>query len=726
MAILLGVILFSFCTAMAQPPSGIHWSKNGNGYYTYANGEISYNNLLDNSKLVVINKKQLTPVGSDIPLSVRNFFFSNDESKLLIYTNSKKVWRYDTKGDYWLLNLNDQSLKQLGKGKPASSLMFAKFSPDDKKVAYVSDYNIYVEDLATNKIQALTNGGNRKKINGTFDWAYEEEFFCRDGFRWSPDSKQIAYWQLDAKITRDHLMINNTDSIYPFAMPVEYPVAGQKPSPFKIGVVSLTTNKTKWMNIPNDTILETYLPRMEWAANSSELIVQHLNRRQNQTAILLCESNTGKVTSIYHEEDSAWIDLQQEWDQKYSYGGWDWIEKGTEFLWSSEKDGWRHIYRISRDGKKIKCITNGKYDVMSLAAIDEKNGFLYFEASPDNATQQYLYKVKLDGTGVAIRVTPANQIGSNIYSMSPTGAFARHKFTNYYTPEVTEWIKLPDHTSIDGGKVNKAILTADKSKSNIEFFKVTTSENVTMDAWLVKPNKFDSTKKYPVVFYVYTEPWGQNVRDEYGIADNYLYDGDMSADGYFYISIDNRGTPVPKGREWRKSVYKKIGQVNIRDQALAAKEILKWKYIDSSRVAVWGWSGGGSATQNLMFQYPEIYQTGIAVAGVANQLTYDNLYQERYMGLPQEDKTGFIKGSPITYAKNLMGNLLLIHGTGDDNVHYSNMEMLVNELVKNGKQFQMMSYPNRTHSISEGSGTFQHLSKLYTNYLKRNCPSGAK
>ena len=726
MAILLVVILFSFCTAMAQPPSGIHWSKNGNGYYTYANGEISYNNLLDNSKLVVINKKQLTPVGSDIPLSVRNFFFSNDESKLLIYTNSKKVWRYDTKGDYWLLNLNDQSLKQLGKGKPASSLMFAKFSPDDKKVAYVSDYNIYVEDLATNKIQALTNGGNRKKINGTFDWAYEEEFFCRDGFRWSPDSKQIAYWQMDAKITRDHLMINNTDSIYPFAMPVEYPVAGQKPSPFKIGVVSLTTNKTKWMNIPNDTILETYLPRMEWAANSSELIVQHLNRRQNQTAILLCESNTGNVTSIYHEEDSAWIDLQQEWDQKYSYGGWDWIEKGTEFLWSSEKDGWRHIYRISRDGKKIKCITNGKYDVMSIAAIDEKNGFLYFEASPDNATQQYLYKVKLDGTGVAIRVTPANQIGSNIYSMSPTGAFARHKFTNYYTPEVTEWIKLPEHTSIDGGKVNKAILTADKSKSNIEFFKVTTSENVTMDAWLVKPNKFDSTKKYPVVFYVYTEPWGQNVRDEYGLADNYLYDGDMSADGYFYISIDNRGTPVPKGREWRKSVYKKIGQVNIRDQALAAKEILKWKYIDSSRVAVWGWSGGGSATQNLMFQYPEIYQTGIAVAGVANQLTYDNLYQERYMGLPQEDKTGFIKGSPITYAKNLMGNLLLIHGTGDDNVHYSNMEMLVNELVKNGKQFQMMSYPNRTHSISEGSGTFQHLSKLYTNYLKRNCPSGAK
>jgi dipeptidyl-peptidase-4 len=719
-------ILVSCITLIAQPPSGIHWSKNGNGYYTNSGAEISFTNLTDNSKIVVITKKQLTPEGSEKPISVRNFFFSHDESKLLIYTNSKKVWRYDTKGDYWVLNLNDNSLKQIGKGKPASTLMFAKFSPDDKKVAYVSEYNIYVEDLSTNKIQALTVGGSRKKINGTFDWAYEEEFFCRDGFRWSPDSKQIAYWQMDAKITRDHLMINNTDSIYPFAVPVEYPIAGQKPSPFKIGVVSLTSNKTKWMNIPNDTILETYLPRMEWAANNTELIVQHLNRRQNQTAILLCEANTGKVSSIYHEEDSAWIDLQALWDEKYSYGGWDWIENGAAFLWSSEKDGWRHIYSISRDGKKVKCITNGKYDVMSISAIDEKNGVLYFEASPENATQKYLYKVKLDGSESAIRVTPSNQMGTNSYALSPNASFAQHKFTNYYTPSVTEWIKFPGHAPIDGGKVNKALFASDKSKSNIEFFKVTTSENVTMDAWMVKPNNFDSTKKYPVVFYVYTEPWGQNVKDEFGIAYNFLYEGDMAADGYFYISIDNRGTPVPKGREWRKSVYKKIGQVNIRDQALAAKEILKWKYIDSSRVAVWGWSGGGSATQNLMFQYPEIYQTGIAVAGVANQLTYDNLYQERYMGLPQEDKTGFIKGSPITYAKYLKGNLLLIHGTGDDNVHYSNMEMLVNELIKNGKQFQMMSYPNRTHSISEGAGTFPHLSKLYTNYLKRNCPGGAK
>ena len=721
------VVLFTTFNAMAQPMQGIKWNKQGTGYFAVESGEIVYNDLNSIQKKTLVTKAQLTPVGTTKQLSVRNFFFSEDGKKLLIYTNSKKVWRYDTRGDYWVLDIATSRLKQLGKGKPESSLMFAKFSPNSLKVAYVSEYNIYSEDLSTGKIEQLSFGGSRKKINGTFDWAYEEEFFCRDGFRWSPDSKQIAYWQMDAKITQDHLMINNTDSIYPFAVPVEYPVAGQAPSPFKIGVVALNNPTiTKWMQIPTDPILQSYVPRMEWAANSTQLIVQHLNRKQNESEILLCDIATTKTNPIYHESDPAWIDILALWDEKYSYGGWDWIENGNAFLWASEKDGWRHLYRISKDGKSQTLITNGKYDVMQISAIDEKNGYLYFEASPDNATQKYLYRTKLDGTGTAMRVTPANQPGTHSYTLSPNAIFAKHSFSNYYTPNVTEWVKLNTHQPIDGDKVNKAIQVSDKSKINLEFFTITTSEGVTMDAWMSKPANFNPAKKYPVLFYVYTEPWGQNVKDEYGVGNDYLFRGDLAQEGYFYISIDNRGTPVPKGRAWRKSIYKNIGQVNIRDQALAAKEILKWPYIDSSRIAVWGWSGGGSATQNLLFQYPEIYKTGVAVAGVANQLTYDNLYQERYMGLPQEDKSGFIKGSPITHAKNLKGNLLLIHGTGDDNVHYSNMEMLVNELVKYGKQFQMMSYPNRTHSISEGPGTFNHLSQLYTDYIRKNCPGGAK
>jgi dipeptidyl-peptidase-4 len=452
-----------------------------------------------------------------------------------------------------------------------------------------------------------------------------------------------------------------------------------------------------------------------------------LNRKQNESELLLCNASTGESKAIYTEKDSAWIDILPLWDEDYMWGGWDWLNAGKEFVWASEKDGWRHLFRVTRDGKKETLITAGNYDVMDIAAIDERTGYVYFFASPENATQKYLYRAKLDGKSKAERLSPINQPGTHDYNVSPTGQFAYHTFNNYFTPAVSEWISLPDHKGINGtNAVNDMLAKADRPKPPIEFFKVTTSEGIEMDAWMVKPNGFDASKKYPVVFYVYTEPWGQNVKDEYGVANNFLYQGDMANDGYLYISIDNRGTPVPKGRTWRKCIYKKIGLVNIRDQAMAAKEILKWPFVDTSRVAVWGWSGGGSATLNLMFQYPDIYKTGIAVAAVGNELTYDNIYQERYMGLPQENREDFVKGSPITYAKNLKGHLLYIHGTGDDNVHFNNAEMLINELIKYNRQFQLMTYPNRTHGISEGPGTFQHLSTLYTNYLRQNCPPGGR
>ena len=723
--IVFSVLIYFFPVILIAQGGGINWTPDGNSYLRNEGGEIVKYTLPQNTKTVIVKKDNLKPTGADKSLTVRNFKFSTDNSKVLIYTNTKKVWRLETRGDYWLLDMSSNKLKKLGNSKPVSSLMFAKLSPDGKKVAYVSEYNLYVEDLATGKITALTKNGNRKLINGTFDWAYEEEFFCRDGFRWSPDSKQIAYWQIDAQGTKDYLMINNTDSIYPQAIPVEYPIAGEPPSKYKIGVADIATVTTKWMKIPDDTIWRTYLPRMEWAANSTELIIQHLNRKQNESNIMLCDVKSGASKTIYNEKDAAWIDILPLWDTDYDNGGWDWLSNGQEFLWAGEKDGWRHLYRISRDGKKETLVTNGKYDVMDISTIDEKGGYVYFHASPDNATQKYLCRTKLDGSGSLEMISPANQKGTHSYRVSPNAKFAQHNFSNYYTSPVSEWITLPDHKGINGeNKVNDAVAKADKSKSNIEFFKVTTAENVTMDAWMVKPANFDPAKKYPVVFYVYTEPWGQNVIDAYGATNNFMFRGDMSKEGYIYMSIDNRGTPVPKGREWRKSVYRKIGLVNIKDQAMAAKEILKMPYVDSSRIGVWGWSGGGSATLNLMFQYPEIYKTGIAIAPVGNQLTYDNIYQERYMGLPQENKQDFVNGSPITYAKNLKGNLLYVHGTGDDNVHYNNADMLFNELIKYNKQFQMMSYPNRTHGISEGEGTNEHLATLYTQYLRAHLPPG--
>jgi dipeptidyl-peptidase-4 len=489
----------------------------------------------------------------------------------------------------------------------------------------------------------------------------------------------------------------------------------------------VNTAKTKWMKIPYDQKWGSYVPRMEWASNAREIIIQHLNRKQNESRIMLCDVTTGTAKTIYEEKDPAWIDIVASWDQDYQYGGWDWINGGKEFVWASEKDGWRHLYRITRDGKKETLITKGDYDVIDISAIDDKGGYVYFYATPQNATQKYLYRTRLDGSAQAERLSPANQPGTHTYNVSPAGNYAFHNFNNHYVPPVSEWVSLPDHKPLDGkSKVDQALAKADKSKVNVEFFKIKTAEGVEMDAWMSRPANFNPSKKYPVIFYVYTEPWGQEVKDQYGITGNGLYRGDLSEDGYFYIAIDNRGTPVPKGRNWRKSIYRKIGLVNIKDQAMAAKEIMKWPYVDTSRIAVWGWSGGGSATLNLMFQYPEIYKTGVSVAAVGNQLTYDNIYQERYMGLPQENLEDFVNGSPITYAKNLRGNLLYIHGTGDDNVHYNNAEMLVDELIRYNKQFQFMPYPNRTHGLSEGQGTYEHLSTMYTNYIRAYCPPGGR
>jgi dipeptidyl-peptidase 4 len=654
---------------------------------------------------------------------VKNYTFSTDQNKVLIFTNSKRVWREDTRGDYWVLDLNTKKLTQIGKKRPASSLMFAKFSPDGAQVAYVSERNIYVENLATGKAKSLTStNGTPKLINGTFDWVYEEEFSCRDGFRWSADGQNIAYWQIDANKIRDYFMINTTDSIYPTIVPVEYPKVGERPSPYKIGVVNTASGKTTWMKIPGDPG-NTYVPRMEWAA-TDELIVQHLNRKQNESNILLCDAKTGNTRSIYTEKSDAWIDLANGSMTDY----WTWLNGDFNFLWQSEKDGWNHLYKLNKKGENEVLITKGNYDVMDIVRVDVKNGVIYFYASPDNATQKYLYRVKINGAAPAERLSPANQVGTHGYQISPDGQYALHTFSNYFTPRQREWITLPDHKPLQPAESIDAKITAAPGPDNrVEFFQVTTVDGVTMDGWLSKPKNFDPAKKYPIVFYVYTEPAGATVRDAFGVEGNGLYDGDMAEDGYIYCSLDGRGTPAPKGSAWRKAIYRKIGVVNIRDQAMGTREMFKkWSFIDTSRVAVWGWSGGGSTTLNLLFQYPDIYKTGIAVAAVANQLSYDNIYQERYMGLPQENLADFVAGSPITHAKNLRGNLLYIHGTGDDNVHYQNAEMLVNELIKHNRQFQFMPYPNRSHGISEGEGTDKHLSTLYTRFLRQNCPPGGR
>ncbi|HWB90659.1 MAG TPA: S9 family peptidase [Puia sp.] len=717
---IIGVLLAS-AVAAQRGGGGIKWAADGKSYFAVESNSVVRYVLPAFQRIVVVDATLLVPPGLAGPLAIQNFSFSDDGKKLLIYTNSKKVWRQNTRGDYWVLDLGTHALKQLGVSRPPSSLMFAKISPDGTRAAYTSEHNIYVEDLASGASTQLTTDGTFRMINGTFDWAYEEEFSCRDGFRWSPASKSIAYWQLDATRVKNFLMIDNTDSLYPFTIPVEYPVAGEDPSPCRVGVIDVATGRTTWMDVPGDS-RQHYIPRMEWADNSREIVLEQLNRKQNDARVFICSAVTGAATQVYEETDKAWIDVKQRYSDDPT--GWEWIDGGKDFLWVSEKDGWRHLFRVSRDGKKERLLTAGNYDLISLKAIDEKGGYAYFMASPDNATQQYLYRVRLDGKGKLELVSPAAEKGTHNYNIAPGALYASHNFSNHKYESVSEWVSLPKHTTI---KTNEARAARHNGpRYPVKMFQLTTDDGVTMDGWMILPKDFDSTRKYPVLFSVYTEPAATTVKDVAGSAGTPLYAGDIAADGYIQISLDGRGTPAPKGAAWRKCIYRKIGDINIRDQAMAAKKILQWPFVDSSRIAVHGWSGGGSATLNLMFQYPDIYKTGIAIAPVADELLYDNIYQERYMGLPQENREDFVNNSPLHYAKNLRGNLLIVHGTGDDNVHYKGTEELINELVRYDKKFQIMVYPNRTHAISEGEGTRLHLSHLFTDYLREHCPGGGR
>lgn len=670
----------------------------------------------DNSREVIIPSSMFIDKTTGKPIAIRSISWSADNKKVLIYNNTRRVWRYDTRGDYWVLDLESGKLRQLGTARPESSLMFAKFSPDATRVAYVSENNIYVEDVESGKVTQLTKDGSDRIVNGTFDWVYEEEFSCRDGFRWSPDGKYIAYWQSDTKGTGVFDIINNVDSIYPTIMHFPYPKAGTTNSAVKVGYVPAAGGATSWVEIPGDA-RNNYIPRMDFIPGSNELFIQQMNRQQNTNRVWTVAIGETKPVNIFTDKDAAWLDTN---DNIL------WLKDNKYFTWESERDGWRHLYRVSRDGKEIVPITQGDFDYIQYVGTDLNKGVTYFIASPDNFTQRYLYSAKLFGDGEVTRLSPMQQSGQHSYNMSPTGKWAVHTFSNAVTPPEIDMVSLPKHKSVrmieDNAKAKeqyKALALQPK-----EFVKVK-SGDLMLDAYMIKPKNFDPSKKYPVIIEVYGEPAGSTVQDVWSGGD--LWNQYMANQGYIVVSIENRGAAAPRGREWRKCIYGEVGTFASEDQARGIQDLARqYSYIDASRIGITGWSGGGSQTLNCMFRYPEVFHTGIAIAFVADQRTYDTIYQERYMNTPQDNPDGYRKGSPITYAEGLKGNLLLIHGTGDDNVHYQNCEMLVNKLVEYGKIFSQLSYPLRSHSISERPGTTLHLRMSMADYWLKNLPAGGR
>ena len=706
-----------------QPVPPTRWTPDGQAYFYYqrrseAKGpDLVRVNPETGAVTVLVRSEQLVPAGDSLPLRPQSYRFSDDNRKLLLFTNTARVWRANTRGDYWVLDLDMGRLRKLGgpRARP-STLMFAKFSPEGDRVAYVRENNLYVERVGDGRITQLTREGSGTTINGTFDWVYEEEFANRDGFRWSPDGKQIAYWQLHASGIRDFLLINDTDSLYSFVKPIQFPKAGTTNSAVRVGVVKASGGSTRWLRVPGDP-RNIYLARMEWAGNSSEIALQHLNRQQNTLTVLLGDAKTGRTSPVFVDRDSAWVDVVDDWD---------WLEGGKRFLWLSERDGWLHAWTISRDGRDVKLITPGEYDIAQVLAVDVAGGWIYFTASPENPTQRYLFRARLDGTGAAERLTPAGQNGTHGYQIAPGAKFAIHNYSSFGVPPVVELVKLPSHSVVrtltDNTELRHRLALLKKGLS--KFVRVDAGNGTSLDGIVMYPADFDSTRKYPVLFFVYGEPANATATDSYFAWDPWHVM--LTQMDYAVITLDNRGTPSLRGRAWRKSIYRKIGVVNGEDQAGAARTIGRWAWIDSTRLGVWGWSGGASTTLNVMFRYPEVYRMGMAVAPVPDMHLYDTIYQERYMGLPQENEEDYKQGSPITFADRLKGDLLLVHGSGDDNVHYQGTERLVNALVAAGKPFQLMVYPNRTHGIFEGEGTTMHVFSLLTRFLTEHLPAGGR
>lgn len=697
---------------------------------------------LSGAREVVVSAAMLWVQALGRPIAIEDYQVSPDGRSLLVFTQSERVWRQNTRGEFYVLPLDGkQEPRRLGGKLPVSSLQFAKWSPDGRRVAYVSGHDLWVEDVATQAQTRLTNDGSATVINGTFDWVYEEEYDCRDGFRWSPDGASIAYWQLDCSGVGEFLMIDNLSDRYSKVVPVQYPKAGTTNSSCRIGVVPAAGGKTVWMQTPGEP-RERYLPRMEWHPKGAELMVQWQPRAQNVLQVLGADVKTGACRVVHEEDDPAYVDVRDDFR---------WVENGERYFWTSDvafasdgKPGFRQCGTIFWDtrGKQVLVtrlpLTRG-FDVMAVEYADVERGRLYVAASPENATQKYLLGVDLGSGAVgyltngmpkrfADYVAGGGQAGTHDYQVSPDGTLALHTFSSFAEPPRLEIVKLPSHevvrVLVDNAPLRAR--TAALATGKHEFFQVTTPDHVTLDGWAMYPPDFDPAKKWPVLFHVYGEPWSQTVIDSWAVP-HHLFHLWLAQQGYVVMSLDARGTPAPKGRDWRKALYQKIGIISSHDWDQAVRALrTQDAWMDPARQAVWGWSGGGAMTLNLLFRCPDLFAAGMSVAPVTDISLYDTIYQERYCGDPRQVPEVYRQCSPITFAKDLQGALLLVHGTGDDNVHYQNSERLVDELIAHDKRFEFLAYPGRTHSIGEGRGTRRHLYGSLADFLRRRVPAGPR
>jgi dipeptidyl-peptidase-4 len=634
----------------------------------------------------------------DLSEGIDSYTFSNDEKQILIANNTSPIFRHSFTATYYLYNLATKELT-----KVLENVQEPTFSPDGTKIGYAKENDLFIYDIASKAITQVTNDGKKNEIiNGITDWVYEEEFAFVRAFDWSSDSKKLAFIRFDESKVLQFSMDMYQKDLYPTSQTFKYPKAGEKNSEVSLHIFEVGSKAAKKINLGNYS--DFYIARMKWTNDANVLSAQVLNRHQDNLDLIFVDGTTGTAKVVLNEKDKAYVDVTDNLT----------FLKDNSFIWTSEKDGFNHIYLYDKTGKLKNQVTKGKWEVTSYYGFDEKTKTVFYQSVENGSTVRDVYKISLDGKK---KVKLSSQVGTNGATFSPDFTYYINTYSSVTTP--------PTYTlnsSKDGKQaqeiVNNTSLVEKIKKYDLptkEFFELTTEKGHKLNAWMIKPKDFDANKKYPVFMYQYSGPGSQEV------ANNWLDTNDMwfmmlSQQGYITVCVDGRGTGY-KGADFKKCTQKELGKFEVEDQIDAAKVIGNYAYVDKSRIGIFGWSYGGFMSSNCLFKGADVFKMAIAVAPVTNWRFYDSVYTERYMQTPQENASGYDENSPINHVSKLKGNFLLIHGTADDNVHVQNSMQMIEALVQANKQFDWAIYPDKNHGIYGGKTRIQLFNKM-TNYIK--------
>ena len=660
---------------------------------------------------IIFDAKTLVSNASGWAGTFDGYSFSSDESKILLTTQSTPIYRWSSEAEFFVF---DQKTKQLTRlwDEPGTALIsgkqrYATFSPDGSKVGFVVANDLYFKDLTTGKISRVSTDGKQNEIiNGASDWVYEEEFELVRAFQWSPDGQQLAYLRFDEGEVPEMTMDMFRGGPYPEPVTFKYPKVGEKNALVSAHIYTLSSGKTLAVNISDRAYkngrLDDYLPRIVWTP-SGKLCLTWMNRHQNTQRLLLADPSTGNCTVLHEEKSQYYLDLH---DVVF-------LADGSGFVMQSEKSGFNHLYRYDMEGKQIAALTKGKFDVTNFYGMDEKNGKIYFQAASKTPMARELFEGNLKGKKAKKIKKP---VGSNGAQWSSTYDFFVHNFSTANTP--------PQYAVCDRkGKVLRSLEQNTEVRSRqteygtlpVEFFDFKTSDKVSLNGWMIKPNAPEyKDQALPVLMFVYGGPGSQQVTDAWKGA-NYWWFQMLAQQGYVVACVDNRGTGA-RGEEFKKMTYKQLGHYEVIDQVEAAKYLGKLDFVDAERIGIFGWSYGGYMSTNCILKGNDVFKAAIAVAPVTNWKWYDSVYTERYMQTHEENEAGYEENSPTNFADQLNGNYLLVHGLADDNVHFQHTAEMADELIAKNKQFDTMFYPNRNHGIGGGNAKI-HLYTLMTKFL---------